>query len=607
MVKRIKSKEQFSKLPVQLTIGVSIVTLFFNSRIQDPFNAPKMWLLLFLAALVSGQIFVGLKEVAGNKTLKISFIILTVFNSLILFASLLTDVKITAFLGENQRRTGFLTYLGFSLIFISATLYFRIGNLPKLATIGSFTGFILASYGLLQITGNDFIAWNNPYNAIISTVGNPNFAAAIMAIMGVLSTGLALNRNSKLITRSFAGLTSIFLLYIIYKSDALQGLLSFGVGVGAILIIVIWQKNSNLGKLALAFSGAAGVVAVLGMLQIGPLTSYLYKGSVTVRGYYWSAGLEMFKSNSLFGIGIDRYGSYFKEYRDKQYPLNYGFDITSTNAHNVPIQLFATGGIFVGLTYLAIVILVFVQAIKGLKKFNGPDQILFGSIFAAWLAYQAQSIISIDNIGIAIWGWLLGGAIVGISAKSEVRQLIAYSKNSNSYYLGSLISGALLIFVLVLSVALYKVESNMFQQRARFNPQIAENRQPFYEYAIKTLETPLLEPYYKMTTGAYLVSNMYVDEGMKTLLEVYKADPRNLDNLGILSDFSVQMSKVNDAIKYREEIRILDPWDAKNLLKLGQLYKGAGNIQKMDEILQAILSFAANTPEGKTAIIELKA
>jgi O-antigen ligase len=605
MVKKIKNKEQFSKLPAQLTVGVSFVTLFFNSRIQDPFNAPKMWLLLFLTSFLSGYIVNGFKEVAGNKTLKITLIILTALNLFLLFASLLTDVKITAFFGENQRRTGFLTYLGFSLIFVAATLYFRIGNLPRLTIIGTFTGFILALYGLLQITGNDFIAWNNPYNAIISTVGNPNFAAAIMAIMGVLAIGLALNSNSKVSVRLFSGFTSIFLLYVIYKSDALQGLLSFGLGIGIILIIVIWQKNSKLGRLTLAFSGVVGVVAILGMLQIGPLTNYLYKASVTVRGYYWQAGLEMFKSNSLFGVGIDRDGSYFKEYRDKQYPLNYGFDITSTNAHNVPIQLFATGGIFVGLAYLAMVILVFVQGIKGLKKFNGPDQILFGSVFAAWLAYQAQSIISIDNIGIAVWGWLLGGVVVGISAKSEVRQLIAHPKNSNRYYFGSLISGAFLISTLVLNIALYKVESNMFEQRVRYNPQVVENREPFYEYALKTLETPLLEPYYKMTTGAYLVSNQYIDEGMKTLFEVYQADPRNLDNLGILSDFSVRLSRVNEAIKYREEIKLLDPWDAKNLLKLGQLYKSTGNIQKMDEMLEVILSFAANTPEGKTAIIEL--
>ena len=34
---------------------------------------------------------------------------------------------------------------------------------------------------------------------------------------------------------------------------------------------------------------------------------------------------------------------------------------------------------------------------------------------SAWIGFQAQSLISIDNIGIAVWGWLLGGAIIGLS------------------------------------------------------------------------------------------------------------------------------------------------------------------------------------------------
>ena len=66
----------------------------------------------------------------------------------------------------------------------------------------------------------------------------------------------------------------------------------------------------------------------------------------------------MFLSSPLTGIGIDRYGAYFKEFRETQYSLNYGFDLTSSNAHNVPIQLFATGGIFVGGFYILILLFI---------------------------------------------------------------------------------------------------------------------------------------------------------------------------------------------------------------------------------------------------------
>ena len=104
------------------------------------------------------------------------------------------------------------------------------------------------------------------------------------------------------------------------------------------------------------------------MLQFGPLQQYLYKASVSVRGYYWRAGLEMLSSHPFFGIGIDRYGSYFKQYREVDYPLNVGFQLTSSNAHNTFIQFFATGGIFLGITYLALNLFVLYRAIIGIKN-----------------------------------------------------------------------------------------------------------------------------------------------------------------------------------------------------------------------------------------------
>ena len=46
---------------------------------------------------------------------------------------------------------------------------------------------MLIIYGFLQSNGKDFVKWDNPYNSIISTVGNPNFAAAVMAILATIS------------------------------------------------------------------------------------------------------------------------------------------------------------------------------------------------------------------------------------------------------------------------------------------------------------------------------------------------------------------------------------------------------------------------------------
>jgi hypothetical protein len=39
--------------------------------------------------------------------------------------------------------------------------------------------------------------------------------------------------------------------------------------------------------------------------------------------------------------------------------------------------------------------------------------VAFVSLVSLWIGFQAQSVISINQIGLAIWGWIFGGLIIG--------------------------------------------------------------------------------------------------------------------------------------------------------------------------------------------------
>ena len=43
----------------------------------------------------------------------------------------------------------------------------------------------------------------------------------------------------------------------------------------------------------------------------------------------------------------------------------------------------------------------------------------FVALTVAWLGYQAQSVISINQIGLAIWGWVLSGALIAYERASR--------------------------------------------------------------------------------------------------------------------------------------------------------------------------------------------
>jgi tetratricopeptide (TPR) repeat protein len=347
------------------------------------------------------------------------------------------------------------------------------------------------------------------------------------------------------------------------------------------------------------------------MLQIGPLEKLLYKPSVSLRGHYWRTGIEMFKANPLFGVGLDRYGAYFKEYREVDYSLTYGYQITSTNAHNTFIQFFATGGIFLGLSYLMLNGYILKRAIMALKITNGNNRILILGVFSAWIAYHAQSLISIDNIGLSVWGWVLGGAVIGLSRTGNqdnevMSKAPKRAKNITTFNLRqTFISSIAVAITLFAVVPLYQAEKNMFETRMRFNPTVPESKTALYEFATKTLNSQLLEPGYKITSGNYLVASGFSVEGLNILKEVIKTDPRNLDALTSLSEFNQQLGDIEEIIKYRLQIAQYDPFNATNYLQLGRSYKLTGDVAKMNEMRSKILSFAPNTEEAKQAISEL--
>jgi O-antigen ligase len=608
MNRKLSQKPNNNLIPINLIfLGCALITLYFNSQLQDPFNSPKFWLLIILSSYLLGYLVVLFKNIVQVRTLKVLLSMLLAFNLAGVIAALSTDVKFIAFMGDSQRRNGFLTYLALSVVMLATALTFKVESVNKLHKVAFLSGLLLSIYGLMQISGLDFVDWNNPYNAIISTVGNPNFAAAIMSIMALLIFAPVLNSSYSKLVRISSFILTILILYTIFLSDARQGLLAFFAGLLAYMIIWAFIKSKRLGYIFLLAGAFVGLLAIAGMLQKGPLSSLLYKGSVTVRGYYWDAGIAMVRANPFFGVGYDSYGSYFKEYREVGYPLKYGFGITSSNAHNLPIQIFSTSGIFAGTAYMAITIFIFVVGLRAILRASNNQKLQIGGVLSAWIAYQAQSIVSIDNIGISVWGWALGGAVLGTSfLNSSLTPTQQNKKLADIQLLRPVISFILVVFTLVtVVIPHYQAERDMLQVRILFDPAKPEYKDPFRQYAEKIINYRLADPSYKMTVAGWLAANGYVEDGLNQLYKMKEYDPRNLDTLIVLAQFNEELGRYSEAIKLRKEVIKYDQWDATNYLQLGKNYKLLGEFGQMDQMLEKILSFASNTELASKARVEL--
>jgi hypothetical protein len=396
-----------------LAFGSAAITVFvLTGSVSDPVNATK-FLLLGGTSVAALAIFLS----GGWKTIKDRRVVILV-SALFVISSINAVINSDAPFEQNiygtyGRNTGFLTYLFLVLILVSATSLREAKSFRLVIYSLIFSGVANVIYCLYVLTFGDFIGWNNPYGNILGTFGNPNFIGAFLGFFTSALIAFALTKGVSNKIRILTATVSLISLYEIVRSNAIQGRVVFVAGLAIVGFFLVRAKFQNK-LILLAYSTGVfvvGIIAVFGALQIGPLAKYIYKTSVSLRGEYWQAGLNMAVGDLFSGVGFDSYGDWYRRARDSQALILPGPDTVTNASHNVPIDVFAFGGLPLLIPYLALIALVFVSIVRHTihnREYDGS----FVAMTTAWLGYQIQSIISINQIGLAIWGWLLGGAIL---------------------------------------------------------------------------------------------------------------------------------------------------------------------------------------------------
>jgi len=611
-MKKVRTEKSTSNISLTtILIFASAVTLYFNPSLEDPFNSPKFWVLCISGSWLLGYLITDVKNLISSKQNRTHLLLLALFVFSLLVSAIFTDVKFNAFFGETQRRLGFITYFFFAIYMIVTAKLCKLEVISKVYYINFLLGTLLGIYGIMQVLGKDPIKWNLTVNRVIGTLGNPNFASATMALIACICTSAIFISSFSKFFRLLNILLALILLFEINASNSIQGLVAYSAGTGVLFIVLLYEKNKFLGHAGLFIYTFTGAVAILGMLQVGPLKDLLYKSSVTVRGYYWNAGIQMLKQNPFTGVGVDRYGAFFKEYRKPEYSLNYGFDITSTNAHNTFIEFFATAGVIVGICYLLLNLYIIFCGVKLIIQSSGDSKLKITGLFAAWIVFFSQSIISIDNPGTTIWGWVLGGAVIGLSLKElekreDIEQKTKVRSNYNSTQSIQVVVSSLFALISIIFISfLYRGEIATYQARSYYNVQNPQDSPRFEPMVQKVNTIPFIDPTSKLGLAELLAQTGKTGAAVVTIDKLLVKDPRNQYMLNTRAALSEYLKDYRKAIEFRLRIEKYDPWNAKNKLQLGVDYKNIGNFSSMVEYKEKILKFAPNSEEAKTAITVL--
>jgi len=410
-------------------VAVVVVT----GTVTDPVNVTK---LVVLGGVAAGSLAVALAF--GVKELWHSSKALVLLVGLFLLASVNAIINSSGPLAQNiygayGRNTAFVTYLLLVFVILSAVVL-RIDKSFTTLIYGLFAAGVanVLYCGWVMLFG-DFIPWTNPYGNLLGTFGNPNFIGAFLGLFAASLVGYSFKSGLHIGLRLLSAVIFGFSVIEIVDSKAIQGqvLVAAGLAIVGFYLVRSKLKNALFQVGYLVFIAIGGVFALLGALQIGPLTKYIYKTSVSLRGEYWQAGWNMGSDHPLTGVGFDTYGDWYRRARDTQALVLPGPNTTTNAAHNVPFDVFAFGGWPLFIAYLGILLLSVIAIIRVTARTRTYDPI-FVTLTTAWACYQLQSIISINQIGLAIWGWLFGGALIAYEIATRPAKASAESTNSTA-------------------------------------------------------------------------------------------------------------------------------------------------------------------------------
>jgi O-antigen ligase len=397
-----------------MTLAISPSTNF------DPVNLIK---LLFLSTISFFLLGIFLSEFKLFVT-KIGFPLLYTSGLFILF--LLLSLMFSGaprsqqFWGVFGRSTGILTYVGLLICMLAAAYLQNYLNYRAIIHRLIFCSLVVSFYSLIQIVKLDPIGWSR-YETF-ATLGNTNFLSSFLGITTLLLLVFCFDSYYKSLIRVMMALLSVINTFIILSTESIQGVMILIAGFGIALYFVLRNiSNSKFLRVVYLCSGLLGfAITLLALLNKGPLAKVIYQPSIVYRTDYWHAGWKMTVSHPIFGVGIDSYGDWYRQLRGSISTLRGSVDRTANTAHNIFLDISSGGGFPLLITYLALLFFAINGARIYLRQTSRVDPLFIG-VLCSWIAYQIQSLISINQIGVGIWGWLLSGILVGFGKLEKVK------------------------------------------------------------------------------------------------------------------------------------------------------------------------------------------
>jgi len=522
--------------------------------VMDPINLPKMALVGCLSFLSVGLILPLLSQTLFRAR-RVLFLIIALWVLDLFLIHLFSGRGFELSLyGISGRNTGVLTYLAFALILFSSSVVSDETFLGKFQKMFMILGLTLTSYGLIQHLGYEPFPYISAYeNSVIGTFGNPNFQSAFLGIVGSFLFVTLLDGRLGKGWRIFSVSLLFFVVAGIRLTNSWQGFFNLAAGVGVAIVLILYKLNQKrIANLMLMLGLILFTLVALAMLNLGPLSTVIAKSTLVARRVYWEAASNILVQNPIFGVGLDGFGDWFRRGRTVTAAEVNG-NLIADSAHSVPLDIASGGGFPLLLLYLALIGLTLFSIIK-VTRDSEKNSYLFISLSAAWISYQAQSFISINQIGIGVIGWILMGLIIGYayptirSFNGQGRTSKSDSKSTNKSSIKLYVPGLISLSIGALIYLPPYVAASKFYEGLKTSDARVINSNAYL--------TPL-DLRRMMVAADILERNKFFKESIEITKAANKAFPDSFDTWGLLAQLTLATD--SDKLQSQKEQLRLDP------------------------------------------------
>jgi len=339
-----------------------------------------VWLLLFLT--LARLIFIK----SAARWLK-KYILFPAIFIIGLGLTLLPSINITqSFFGSYDRQAGYLSFLFYFLWFV--LLAFNVwsidnrifrnngedkveNKIKRIILTATFSGFLVAVYGILQILGIDFLSWpENPLltKRTISTFGQPNFLASWLLLVIPLSAYL-IYENKNFFLRFLYSFILLTQLVCLFATSSRGGLVALGLSILLfIFYLLFFVRIKSTYKIGASFGLLLVLIFSLWSLNYffpGRFNSILslQNGSNAARVNFYQAAADAIVKKPFFGYGLENGGEVFIQYYEPNWGIYGDVSATTDKAHNLVLDVILASGL-AGLIFFTILYYYFFRLAK---------------------------------------------------------------------------------------------------------------------------------------------------------------------------------------------------------------------------------------------------